>query len=130
MAVRLALSDADARRRPAARHDLREVFNGLRWVVRTGGPVAHDAQRPAALAHGVSAVAALAQGQGFKAMVHGLLELLRVAGGRNAQPSAAVLDGCTLQSPPRRAGGRRLRRLQAQKRLKILLETILNIISI
>jgi transposase len=36
----------------------------------------------------------------FEAMVHGLRELLRVAGGRNAQPSAAVLDGRTLQSTP------------------------------
>ena len=39
----------------------------------------------------------------FEAMVHGLRELLRVAGGRNAQPSAAVLDGRTLQSTPEAA---------------------------
>ena len=52
----------------------------------------------------------------FEAMVHGLRELLRVAGGRNAQPSAAVLDGRTLQSTPESGGGRRLRWLQAQKR--------------
>ncbi len=36
----------------------------------------------------------------FETMLHGLRELLRVAGGRNAQPSAAVLDGHTLQSTP------------------------------
>ena len=41
----------------------------------------------------------------LEAMVHGLRELLRVAGGRNAQPSAAVLDGRTLQSTPE-SGGR------------------------
>ena len=66
MAVRLALPDADARRRPAART---RPARGLQRPVlgsQDGGPVAYDAQRPAALAHGVSAVAALAQGQGVR----------------------------------------------------------------
>ena len=67
--------------------------------------MAYAAQRPAALAHGVSAVAALAQGQGVRGNGPRLRELLRVAGGRNAQPSAAVLDGRTLQSTPE-SGGR------------------------
>ena len=58
----LTLMREDAPQREDA---LREVFNGLCWVVRRG-PVAYDAQRPAALAHGVSAVTALAQGQGVR----------------------------------------------------------------
>ena len=31
----LALVREDA---PQRRHELRELFNGLRWIVRTGGP--------------------------------------------------------------------------------------------
>jgi hypothetical protein len=33
-------------------------------------------------------------------MVHDLRELLRVAQGRTAHPSAAIFDSCTLQSTP------------------------------
>src|SRR3954454_18548687 len=36
----------------------------------------------------------------FEAIVHDLRELLRVAQGRNAQPSAVILDARTLQSTP------------------------------
>jgi transposase len=36
----------------------------------------------------------------FEAIVHDLREILRVALGRNAQPTAAILDGQTLQSTP------------------------------
>ena len=94
MAVRLALPDADAE------DDLREVFNGLCWVVRTGAqwrmmpndlPPWHTVYQQSRR---------WLKAKVFEAMVHGLRELLRVAGGRNAQPSAAVLDGRTLQSTP------------------------------
>ena len=46
---------------PQREHDLREVFNGLRWIVRTGAECAHDASRLAALGHSLPANAALAQ---------------------------------------------------------------------
>jgi len=36
----------------------------------------------------------------FEAIVHDLRELLRVAGGRKPQPTAAILDGRTMQSTP------------------------------
>ena len=36
----------------------------------------------------------------FKAVVHDLRELLRLAAGRKPQPGAAVLDGRTLRSTP------------------------------
>ena len=79
---------------------LREVFNGLCWVVRTGAqwrmmpndlPPWHTVYQQSRR---------WLKAKVFEAMVHGLRELLRVAGGRNAQPSAAVLDGRTLQSTP------------------------------
>ena len=90
---------------PQREHDLREVFNGLRWVVRTGAqwrmmpndlPPWHTVYQQSRR---------WLKAKVFEAMVHGLRELLRVAGGRNAQPSAAVLDGRTLQSTPE-SGGR------------------------
>ena len=66
--------------------------------------MAHVAQRPAALAHGVSAVAALAQGQGVRGDGPRPAGTTASGGGRNAQPSAAVLDGRTLQSTPENGG--------------------------
>ena len=90
---------------PQREDDLREVFNGLCWVVRTG---AQWRMMPNDLPpwHTVSQQSRRwLKAKVFEAMVHGLRELLRVAGGRNAQPSAAVLDGRTLQSTPE-SGGR------------------------
>lgn len=90
---------------PQREDDLREVFNGLCWVVRTGG---QWRMMPNDLPpwHTVSQQSRRwLKAKVFEAMVHGLRELLRVAGGRNAQPSAAVLDGRTLQSTPE-SGGR------------------------
>jgi transposase len=91
---------------PQREHPLREVFNGLRYIVRTGAAwrlMPHDLppwhtvyqQTQRWLAAGV-----------FEAMVHDLRRLLRVTAGKNAEPSAAILDGCTLQSTaePRRLG--------------------------
>jgi transposase len=85
---------------PQRDHDLREVFNALRYLVRTGvswrmmpndlppwEAVYQQMQRW--LAAGV-----------FEAMVHDLRELLRIGAGRNAKPSAAILDSRTLQSTP------------------------------
>jgi transposase len=82
------------------RHNLREVFNAVRWIVRAGAPwrllptnfppweiVYQQTQRW--LAAGV-----------FEAMVHDLRALLRVAVGRDSVPTAVVLDGRTLRSTP------------------------------
>src|SRR5262245_44531214 len=81
-------------------HSLREVFNGLRWLVRTGAAwrmLAHDLppwytvyqQSQRWLKAGV-----------FEAVVQDLREVLRVAQGRHAQPSAAIFDSRTVQSTP------------------------------
>lgn len=93
----LTLMTEDA---PQREHRLREVFNGLRYVVRGGTPwrmmpndfppwytVYQQTQRW--LQAGV-----------FEAIVHDLRELLRLAAGRKAQPSAAIFDSRTLQSSP------------------------------
>ena len=92
---------------PQRRYALREVFNGLRWLVRAGAPwrllpndlppwevVYQQTQRW--LKAGV-----------FEALVQDLRVVLRIAGGgkRREQPSAAILDSRTLQSSPE-SGGR------------------------
>ena len=93
----LTLMTEDA---PQREHALREVFNGLRYVVRGGIswrmipndlPPWHTVyqQTQRWLKAGV-----------FETMVHDLRVLLRLAEGRNAQPSAAIFDSRTLQSSP------------------------------
>ena len=88
-------------------HGLREVFNGLRYVVRTGIPwrwMPGDLPPWAAVYQ---------QGQRwieagvFEAMVHDLRMVLRLAdvdakagAGREPHPSAVILDGTILQSTP------------------------------
>jgi transposase len=93
----LTLMKEDA---PQREHDLREVFNAMRWIVRTGSPwrympndlppwdvVYQQSQRW--LASGV-----------FEAMTQDLRRILRVLEGRAEEPSAAVFDSRTLQSTP------------------------------
>jgi transposase len=93
----LTLLPLDASQR---RHDLRAVFDALRWLMRAGAPwrllpgdfppwhaVYDQAQRW--IGAGV-----------FEVMVHDLRAVLRHAQGRPPDPSAAVLDARTLQSTP------------------------------
>ena len=93
----LTLMSEDA---PQREHDLREVFNAMRWIVRTGSPwrympndlppwdaVYQQSQRW--LASGV-----------FEAMTQDLRRILRVLEGRAEEPSAAIFDSRTLQSTP------------------------------
>src|SRR4051812_44685725 len=85
---------------PQREHSLREVFNGLRWIIRTGSQwrmMPHDLppweivyqQAQRWLRAGV-----------FEAMVHDLRVLLRDFAGRKGQPTAAILDSRTLRSTP------------------------------
>ena len=98
----LTLMTPDA---PQREHDLRELFNALRWLVRAGAGwrmiptnfppwAAVYQQWRRWLKAGV-----------FEAMVHDLRAILRRAEGRNPTPSAAVLDSRTLRSSPE-SGGR------------------------
>jgi transposase len=98
----LTLMKEDA---PQREHSLREVFNGLRYVVRTGMQwrmMPHDLppwytvyqQTQRWLKAGV-----------FEDMVRDLRMLMREIEGRAPQPRAAILDSRTLQSSPE-SGGR------------------------
>ena len=90
---------------PQREHPLREVFDGLRWIARTGAEwrlMPHDL--PPWYTVYQQARRWLAAGA-FEAIVHDLRRLLRVAEGRAPEPTAVVLDGRTLQSSPE-SGGR------------------------
>jgi len=85
---------------PQREHSLRELFNGLRYIVRTGVQwrfMAHDLppwhtiyqQTQRWLKAGV-----------FEAIVHDLRMLMREINDRGPQPRAAILDSRTVQSTP------------------------------
>ena len=85
---------------PQRVHDPREVFNALRWLVRTGAPWRYlPGDFPPWEAVYQQARRWLAAGC-FDAMVHDLRALLRWAEGRADQPTAAILDSRTVQSSP------------------------------
>lgn len=125
----LTLMKEDA---PQRDHNLREVFNGLRWVVRTGAQwrmmpndlppwftVFQQTQRW--IRAGV-----------FEAMVSDLRQILRVAAGRKPQPSAAIFDSRTLQSTPEsgeRAGYDGAKRRKGNK-THIAVDTLGNLLAL
>ena len=93
----LTLMTEDA---PQRRHELREVFNGLLYVVKTGAPwrwmpndlppwhtVYQQSQR-------------WLKAGACETMVHALRAVLRLAAGRTEEPSAALFHSRTLQSTP------------------------------
>jgi transposase len=92
---------------PQRKHDLREVFNGLRWIVRAGAPwrLLPTNLPPWELVY--QQTQRWLRAGCFEAMVHDLREILRLADGRAATPTAVILDSRTMQSTPesgRRAG--------------------------
>ena len=85
---------------PQRDHALREVFNGLRYVVR-GGISWRMIPNDLPPWHTVyQQTQRWLKAEVFEAMVHDLRELLRLAEGRKPQPSAAIFDSRTLQSSP------------------------------
>lgn len=93
----LTLMTEDA---PQRRYPLREVFNALRWIVRTGAPwrmLPHDFPPwPVVYQQAQRWIKAGC----FERLVHDLRVLLRKAQGREAHPTAAILDSRTIQSTP------------------------------
>ena len=93
----LALVREDA---PQREHDLREVFNGLRWVVRTGSAwryMPHDLPRWEAV---YQQTQRWLRAGVFEEMVHDLRVLLRLSAGRASDPTATILNSRTLRSTP------------------------------
>jgi len=97
LAPYLALVREDS---PQRVHDLRRVFNAVRYVAKTGGQwrmMPHDfppweaVYQPARrwMAAGV-----------FEAIAHDLRVILRIVSEREGQPTATILDARTVQSTP------------------------------
>src|ERR1700682_484641 len=117
---------------PQRDYSLREVFNGLRWIIRTGAQwrmmpndlppwytVNQQAQRW--LKAGV-----------FEAMVHDLRVLLRLAQGRKEHPSAVIFDSRTVQSSPEsgeRAGYDGAKRRKGSK-MHMAVDTLGNLLAL
>ena len=98
----LTLMNEDA---PQREHSLREVFNALRWMVRTGASwrmMPHDLPPWEAV---YQQTQRWLKADVFAAIVHDLREILRLAAGRKGKPTAAIFDSRTLQSTPE-SGGR------------------------
>jgi transposase len=85
---------------PQRKHDMRAVFDALRWLIRTGAAwrylpgdfppweaVYQQTQR-------------WLRAEVFETMAHDLRELVRLRQEREKEPSAAVMDGRTTQSTP------------------------------
>ena len=125
----LALLPEDVRQRS---HSLREVFNGLRYIVKTGAPwrwmpndlppweiVYQQAQR-------------WLRAGCFEALAEDLRGLLRLAAGREEQPSAAIIDSRTLRSTPEsgaRAGYDGAKRKKGSK-LHLAVDTLGHLLSV
>lgn len=125
----LTLMKEDA---PQRDYSLREVFNGLRWMVRAGATwrmMPNDLppwftvfqQTRRWIRAGV-----------FEVIVSDVRQILRVAAGRNAQPSAAIFDSRTLQSTPEsgeRAGYDGAKRRKGNK-THIAVDTLGNLLAL
>jgi transposase len=93
----LTLMREDASQRD---HPLRELFNGLRYVIRYG--IAWRAMPndlPPWFAVYQQSQRWIAAGC-FEALAHDLRAVLRLASGRNEEPTAAIIDSRTLRSTP------------------------------
>lgn len=79
-------------------YGLRDVFDGLRWIVRSGSPWRYLPKDfpPCEMVYQQSR-RWLAAGC-FEAMVHDLRALLRFAAGREPEPTACIFDGRTMPS--------------------------------
>src|SRR5262245_36469539 len=93
----LTLMSEDA---PQREYALREVFNGLRWLVRAGAPwrLMPNDLPPWTVVY--QQTRRWLEAAVFEIMVHDLRALLRLAQGRAVQPSATILDSRTMQSTP------------------------------
>jgi transposase len=117
---------------PQRVYPLREVFNGLRYIARSGAPwrmmpkdlppwhvVYQQTQRWLAA-------------EVFQAMVDNLRTVLRMAQGKNAEPTSVILDSRTLQSSPEsgaRAGYDGAKRRKVSK-VRVAVDTLGHLLAI
>jgi len=93
----LTLMKAEA---PQRKHEPREVFNAMRWIVRTGSQwryMPHDLPPWEAVYQQTQRWFAAGV---FDAITQDLRRILRILADRQEEPSAAIFDSRTLQSTP------------------------------
>jgi transposase len=85
---------------PQREYPLREVFNGLRYISRCGGPwrMLPNDLPPWPVVY--QQMQRWYKAGVFETMVHDLRMILRLLDGRNPDPTAAVIDSRTIQSTP------------------------------
>ena len=93
----LALCREDSEQRE---YSLRAVFNGLRYIVRTGGQWRYMPNDLPPWTVVYQQTQRWIRAQCFESMVEDLRMLLREFSGRKSQPTAMILDSRTLQSTP------------------------------
>lgn len=90
---------------PQREYGLRELFNALRYVVKTGCQwrfLPHDFPPWTAV---YQQARRWNDARAFEAAAHDLRQLIRLAMNRSSRPTAVIMDGRTLQSTPE-SGGR------------------------
>jgi len=128
----LTLMTEDA---PQRHHSLRELFNGLRYIVRGGLQwrlMPHDLPPWQAVYQQTRRWLAAGVFEAIEAIIHDLRELLRLAQGRAATPTAAILDSRTLQSTPEsgaRAGYDGAKRKKGSK-IHVAIDTLGHLLSL
>src|SRR5829696_7712705 len=80
---------------PQRTHDLREVFNAVRWMIKTGAPWRYMPPHFPPWAACYQQTQRWIKAGVFEAMVHDLRTLLRLAEGRAPAPTAVIIDGRT-----------------------------------
>jgi transposase len=81
-------------------HSLREVFNGLRWIVKTGAPWRYMPNDLPPWAAVYQQTQRWIRAKVFQTMANDLRALIRMLQGRNEQPTGSVIDARTLRSTP------------------------------
>ena len=79
---------------------MRELFNGVRYVMRAGCPWRYLPGDLPPWEAVYQQMQRWIKAECFEALVHDVRELLRVAKGKKAQPTAVIMDGRTLRSTP------------------------------
>ena len=81
-------------------HGLRDLFDALRWVVRTGAQWRYIPRDFPPWAAVYQQTRRWLDAGCFEAIVHDLRAVLRFAEGRDPEPTAAIFDSRTIQSTP------------------------------
>jgi transposase len=125
----LTLMNEDA---PQREHSMREVFNALRWMVRSGAPWRYmPSNFPPWEAVYQQSQRWIKAGV-FEAIVADLREILRITTGKKAKPSAVIFDSRSLQSTPEsggRAGYDGAKRKKGSK-TQIAVDTLGNLLTV